>query len=167
VIRRAVAALLLAPVVAGCGVTPTEPFSYGDPPAVEEVEGVRVFFVLDGRLFDVLRAGQRDAGPAERLGLLFAGPTDAERAAGLVTALPEGYRIATPPAGVHQDLVAVEVVHDQGVDLDRFDELAGQQVACSATPARVGQDVGVVVRAPDGSERGPFRCGWVKRSSRR
>ncbi|HWO62746.1 MAG TPA: hypothetical protein VNO31_22215 [Umezawaea sp.] len=157
-IRRAAAALLLVSAVAGCGVTPTEPFSYGDPPTVQQVDGVRVYFVLNSRLFDVLRTGSQDLSPAERLDLLFAGPTVAERAAGVVTELPEGYRIATPPVGVHENRIVVDVVDDDGVDLGRFSDLAGRQLACSATPRRVARDVGIVVRAPDGAERGPFRC---------
>ncbi|MCS7477541.1 hypothetical protein ACFFQW_36170 [Umezawaea endophytica] len=157
-IRRAAVALLLVPVLAGCGITQTEPFYYGDPPAMTEVDGVRVTFRLEGKKFHVLRAGSPDRSPAERLDLLFAGPTAAERAAGVFTALPDGYRIATPPTEVRDNRIVVEVAHEGGVDLDRFSDVAGEQIACSATPPRVARDVTAVVRAPDGSERGPFYC---------
>ncbi|MEO6086520.1 MAG: hypothetical protein ABIQ18_25740 [Umezawaea sp.] len=158
--RRVAAVLLSVSVTAGCGITPTEPFLYGLPP-VNPVRGVQVYFYLDDREFKVLRPGPEILGAAERLDLLFAGPTEAERAAGVVTSLPEGYRLAAAPAERARGEFVVEVDHEGGVDLDRFDQRAGRQIACTMAPGVYGFGgvfMAVLVRDPASGERGPFDC---------
>ena len=152
-IRRAVAPLLLAPLVAACGVTPTEPFLYGDAPH-NAVEGVRLVFLFDERPFVVMRSGPRTLPGAQRLALLFAGPNDVERAAGVVTAVPEGYTVVSQETKSDDSGTQVVVVdRPGGVDLFRFGPQAGEQIACTVFGGSA-----VLLRDTDGHDRGPFGC---------
>ena len=156
--NRRLAVVLLVSVVAGCGITPTEPFLYGVPPK-SPVTGVQVFFRLDDDAFKVLRPGQETLGAAERLNLLFAGPTEAERLAGVTTTVPEGYRVAAPIVEREKGLHAVVV--DGGEDQD-LDALAGVQIACTMAPGIRGPgsmfNQVLVVFGASGREQGPYRC---------
>jgi hypothetical protein len=158
--RRVAAALVSVSVVAGCGVTPTEPFLYGPPP-LNPVHGVQLYFYLDDREFKVLRPGPQNLGAAERLDLLFAGPNDVERAAGVTTSLPGGYRLAAAPVERAPGEFVVEVDHEGGVDLDWVDQRSGAQIACTMAPgvyALGGVFKSVSVREPAGGELGAFDC---------
>jgi hypothetical protein len=154
------AVLLSVSVAAGCGITPTEPFLYGQPP-VNPVHGVQLYFYLDDREFKVLRSGPETLGAAERLDLLFAGPTEAERAAGVTTSLPEGYRLTAAPVERATGEFVVEVDHEGGVDLDWVDQRSGTQIACTMAIGVYGLGgmfKSVAVREPGGAELGPFDC---------
>ncbi len=157
--RRLAVVLLLVSVVAGCGIAPTEPFLYGTPPK-SPVTGVQVYFRMGTGPFAVLRPGRRDLGMAERLDLLFAGPTEAERLAGIETAVPEGYRLAAPIVERAKSEYAVVVDRDGGAGLD-VGATAGEQIACTmalGTPAGSAFSGALVVFGTSGREEGPYRC---------
>jgi hypothetical protein len=154
--RRLAAVLLLAAsAVAGCGVTPTDPFVYGDAPA-NRVEGVRLYLRFEGRKFVVMRPGPRDLPAAALLDLLLAGPSDVERAAGIGSAVPPGYSATVELVREEGPRLLVVVDRPEGVDLDGFGEDAGEQIACTILPGGVSPRV--VVRSPAGEERGPYLC---------
>ena len=103
-VRLAVAVAVLA-VAAGCGVAdeeiprdipPAQRGDLSDPSSAAGVSpagGRRIFFVLaDGGQASVLRSVARDVGdsPAEVMTSLLSGPTAAEQASRLRTAIPEG-----------------------------------------------------------------------------
>ncbi|WNV87718.1 hypothetical protein [Umezawaea sp. Da 62-37] len=135
--------------------TPTEPFVYGDSLG-NKVAGAQVYFRLDHRPFKVLRPGPRDRTPGERLDLLFAGPSDVERAAGITTALPEGYVVVSPlPSPSDRSLPQIVVV-DGADGLNGFGWEAGGQIACTVANGWVSFTV--VVRDTAGGERGPYDC---------
>ncbi len=154
---RLVAVLLLVAVAAGCGVTHTWPFSYGEAPDSRSHE-TQVFLRLDNRPFPVLRPGSVDTTLAERLDLLFAGPTDDERRAGLDSSLSAGARLVAPSVTRGDGSLVLEL---DGVDLAGFGRTEGVQVACTVTPGDfvMGNPTRrVVVRDTSGGERGPFGC---------
>jgi hypothetical protein len=148
--------VLVGVLVAGCGVTPTVPFIADDSVGNRGV-GAQVYFRFDHRPFKVLRPGPRDRTPGERLDLLFAGPSDVERAAGITTALPEGYVVVSSPSSPFDGSLPQVVVVDGAAGLDGFGEEAGEQVACTVANGLV--PFTVVVRDAAGGERGPYDCG--------
>ncbi|HEX6347370.1 hypothetical protein [Umezawaea sp.] len=167
--RRLAAVLLVVSAVAGCGITPTEPFLYGLPPR-SPVTGVQLHLLFGGDAFEVLRPGPDSLGAAERLDLLFAGPTEAEFLAGVGTAVPAGYRRAGPV--VEREAGRFAVVVDREDDrVPDLDARAGGQIACTVLPGvqRAGStfDGVVVVLGASGRELGPYRCEPVIPPSRR
>ena len=154
--RRLAAVVLVGSVAAGCGVTPTGPFRHGDSIDGKGV-GAQVYFRLDNRPFKVLRPGPRNRTPSERLDLLFAGPSDVERAAGITTAVPEGYLVVSrrlsPSDGPQPQVVVVDGVNG----VDEFGKEAGEQIACTVANGFLSSSV--VVRDVTGGERGPYGCG--------
>ncbi|MGC9670913.1 hypothetical protein ACNTMW_30750 [Planosporangium sp. 12N6] len=179
---RPLAAVLLtagaAAPAAGCGISPTEPISFGPAPRASLV-AEQVYFVREGRLHPSAR--QVPPSPAstrriderplpspagtrriEGLDLLAAGPLPVERDAGLTTELPSGIRII-PTERAGGDLTLLLASADERSDDERSDpaglsELAVAQIACTAAadvtaPARV-----TLYDKLSGHQRGPVSC---------
>lgn len=135
----ATAAVLLVAPLAGCGLEATEqpvPVTVpatGDPPAsgAPSARGgpVPVYLVREGRLVAVLRRGDT-AGDA--LAALTAGPTPAETASGLTTALGTG-PITVPPDRQRPGTAVVAVTHEFGALAGASQLLAVGQIVWTAT----------------------------------
>ncbi|WP_329130880.1 GerMN domain-containing protein [Streptomyces sp. NBC_00670] len=131
---RTLAGLFLAAaVLAGCGVTDTGPTAAGAPArgqrATDGTGLLRVYFLTPHGSWPVARPAPDGAGPQAALDALLAGPTHAERARGLVTAVPAGAHVvrARVSAGT-VDLYLPWLV----AELDRT---AVNQLVCTAAAA--------------------------------
>ncbi|MEV6565306.1 GerMN domain-containing protein [Streptomyces kronopolitis] len=127
------AAVLFALVaLAGCGVTDTGPSAAGAPAAGARTAGgavVRAYFVAAHGTWPVTRPAPPGAGPQTALNALLAGPTPAERARGLVTALPAGtHRVRARAAQGAVDLYLPWLVSE-------LDRVAVSQLVCTAAAA--------------------------------
>lgn len=94
----------LAALAVGCGVAPQDDATRVDPAnvpfglldggttttAVDEGEATLIYLIADDRLVGVDRQVPDDATAGDLLGLVVAGPTDAERSLGITTAVPAG-----------------------------------------------------------------------------
>ncbi|MYV92247.1 hypothetical protein [Streptomyces sp. SID1034] len=126
---RALAALALLPVglfAAGCGIQSTDVVAVGDPAtaqAMPPAQGATVlYFVGADGLLPVVRPGT----PRPVLPLLFGGPDEDERAAGLRSELPPlrgALKMAVEEGGVTVVL---------GQDVSGLTPLAQRQIACTA-----------------------------------
>jgi spore germination protein GerM len=133
--RSARIAIVVTLLLGGCGVsTQTEPeplvTATGDHPAsrpagispgptgsAARTQDTEIYFTRDNHLVAVRRRIPLGAGPTERLAALVAGPTPAESAAGITTALP-------PVAAVEGRIVDGVLVARLSPE---FAELAGPQ----------------------------------------
>lgn len=124
--RPALVALLgflVVVLVAGCGVgveqSPTVLADSADEPialpegeaSTPATEAAVVYLVRDERLVPVARQVAAEAGPADLLGVLLAGPTASEASEGLTTAIPP------PTAAIDVDLDGTMVAVDLTGDL--------------------------------------------------
>jgi hypothetical protein len=176
--RRAVALLVLAAAVplAGCGIPPTDPISFGEPPKAAPT-GEQLYFLLHNKLYPTLRrdeepspAGQTEALPAGRpapvddraadaVNLLAAGPLPADRDAGLTTEVPVSVFAfgSTRRAGDDRHLELFLRADPSGLS-----DLAMTQIACTATTAASSASdpvERVTLRTRrGGSDRGPVTC---------
>ncbi|WP_433855777.1 GerMN domain-containing protein [Streptomyces kronopolitis] len=127
-----VALLLAVLALAGCGVTDTGPSAAGAPAAGARTAGgkvVRAYFVAAHGTWPVTRPAPPGAGPQTALNALLAGPTPAERARGLVTALPGGtHRVRAQAAQGAVDLYLPWLVSE-------LDQVAVHQLVCTAAAA--------------------------------
>jgi len=143
---RLLTIVLLGWQLAGCSISSTEPFAYGEP-LMGGAHGVPLYFVLDDSVQPTLRSGDSTLPLQERLDLLVAGPTDTELAAGLTTALPPGVRLSYEDI---QPLVLRVGVRVDGATLQDLDEKATTQIACTVavSPAPAGKGgTGLALRA--------------------
>lgn len=128
----AVAVLLASVALAGCGVTDAGPSDAGAPAAGARPAGgavVRAYFVAAHGTWPVARPAPPGAGPQTALNALLAGPTPAESARGLVTALPAGtHRVRARAAPGAVDLYLPWLVSE-------LDPVAVSQLACTAASA--------------------------------
>jgi hypothetical protein len=146
------ATLLVVVVLAGCGVTPedsarqveppggTQPVwpSHTSPPDDTGTVPERLYLILGDEIVPTVRHVSAEPSPDELMDDLLAGPTDAERRAGLTSALLGDDIIAS----VHtvDNHVVVELVAGLG-DTSRNDQvLAFAQIVCtlSAHPLITG-----------------------------
>lgn len=138
--RRAVLLAPLLSVVLGCGTgaqREPEPVHTDDPtdgvrPVPDGTAAVRIYLVRDGRLVPVVRRAR--PAPENALALLAAGPTPAEAAAGLRSALPvrpTAVRVARKESAT----VVVEVDADVALLPDRDRLPAVAQLVWTATEA--------------------------------
>ncbi|MFD9208990.1 hypothetical protein ACFVZM_22255 [Streptomyces sioyaensis] len=163
---RAPAAVVVAvAALAGCGVTDDGPAAAGAPATGARAAGapvVRAYFLTANGTWPVARPAPPGAGPQTALNALLAGPTRAERARGLVTALPAGpheVRAQVAPGAVDVSLPWV---------VSELEPAAVSQLVCTAAaaPGIPGhkRPVDVVVRLHESgmSRRGerpwPVRC---------
>lgn len=147
------AALLLAVVVAGCGVTPEDAAREVEPPggtqpawpsqtAPPDDTGTvpeRLYLIRDGEIVPVIRHVSAEPSPDELMSDLLAGPTDTEQQAGLTSALLGDDIITGVQVGAGNHAV-VELA--AGLDeTSRNDQvLAFAQIVCTLTaqPAIAG-----------------------------
>ncbi|MFB9252954.1 hypothetical protein ACFFWE_32370 [Sphaerisporangium melleum] len=143
------AGLVSIAALTGCGVQPSDAISVGDPPRgrVAPTMKMTLYLVKNGRVSAVTRPGHR-ASPADLLALLAAGPSTAERAAGLSSDVPAEaapFSVAAEPAG--------RFVVTLSTPAGELSTLAVAQIVCTAaamvpeSPARItvvgaGQSVG-------------------------
>ncbi len=126
---RAVVALALLPaglLAAGCGIQSTDVIAVGDPASAQAMppsdDSTVLYFTGPDGLMPVVREGA----PRPPLPLLFAGPNQDERAAGLGTELP-------PVQGALKMSVSGNTVTVVlGQDVSRLTPLAQRQIACTA-----------------------------------
>lgn len=165
-IRRSVVAALMALAVSGCGVTieshprgvepPPGPFAglmsaQPSAPATAASGSVdeMLYFVRDGKLVAVTRHVDSAASVDEAVATLQAGPTEAERGAGLTTALAGTDVVTGITVTGDQASIALTAAVEGG---SRADEtLAYAQLVCTLT-AR--SDIRSVVFTSDGQPIG-------------
>ncbi|MCM2410739.1 hypothetical protein [Streptomyces sp. RKAG290] len=165
------ATLAVALLSAGCGIRATDVVEAGEPAIVEVVParplGTLLYFVSSSsasRLLPVVRpgepldgsagagSGEASAGADKALSLLFAGPSKAERDAGLRSELPHG-RVEL---SVRLSAQGVQVTLDAPVN--GLSETARQQLFCTAAQARTAdRGEAVTVTGTDGVI-GPAHC---------
>ncbi|OXM54735.1 hypothetical protein [Amycolatopsis alba] len=92
--RKTLVLLVLAALVAACGVQPTGVVPAGPGPSIRNTEGmqmlggVTLYFVSDGRVLPVTRPSEGSISAEGAITLLLKGPTDKEAAQGLTTFVP-------------------------------------------------------------------------------
>lgn len=150
-VARAALTALCASTLAlltGCGVQPTGVLDGGEA-AGGLTKGMRLYFVSQsGRLEAVSRPElpvDKASDPAGVIKLLGAGPTEAERAAGLTTLLIEGTYSAT----VKGDEVTVHVPQEELSPTHLGDRNLTGQLVCSIARARAMADGTGTTRADD------------------
>lgn len=164
--------LPLTLLAAGCGIRATEVVEAGEPAVIQVAPagqlGMVLYFVSSStasRLMPVVRYAEwaedgsgpaygekPPAGAGKALGLLFSGPTGAERAAGLRSELPE----ERVKIGVELSAQGVRVTINTRVT--RLSESARQQLLCTAAQARTAdRGEAVTVTGTDGVI-GPAHC---------
>ncbi|MFF3684504.1 hypothetical protein [Streptomyces sp. NPDC002187] len=140
-LRCAAALLAAAPVLTGCGIQETDVVQAGGPATIQvfpqSSTGMVLFFRSpDGELLPVIRSLEGEfedpqspgASTGETLSVLFAGPAERDRAAGLTTGLPElppGATLRAAPS----DRSGVEVTLP--IALGRLDDTALRQLVCT------------------------------------
>ncbi|MFI0257565.1 hypothetical protein ACH4OW_00775 [Streptomyces sp. NPDC017056] len=134
----ATAALLLS-LLAGCGITPTGYVQAGAPAQGVPQPGssaytARIFFLSPVGIHAAARPADGPVAPQEALDMLVKGPTAAERARGLVSALPPlpGRLTAVPASGAVSVFLPVPV--------SRMEATAVHQIACTAANADLPGD---------------------------
>ncbi|WP_328608420.1 hypothetical protein OG943_04670 [Amycolatopsis sp. NBC_00345] len=151
----AVTVVVLAVVLAGCGVRPSGVIP-GVPapsgPVVPQASNSTVLYFLMG---SQPTASQREGirtEPADVLTLLAAGPDDAERAAGLTTEVPATavpVSVAVEPSGVTVAL---------GIDVSALSTKATQQIACTVRHLDSVAALPPVTLTGGGHSQGPLSC---------
>jgi hypothetical protein len=153
-VRLKVVFLVVLFALSGCGVRPTGVLTAGRP-AVGAARGPVLYFLSrEG----ILRPTQREIGQlgtiTNALQLLVAGPTEAERASGLVTAVP---KLLVEAVSAEEPVGSVITIHLPTVPLT-LPPVAVQQLVCTAVgaAAMAGADgKGVLARLPG---MGPQHC---------
>ncbi|WP_034286782.1 hypothetical protein [Amycolatopsis benzoatilytica] len=140
----------VAVLVAGCGVRPSGVIPGGDAPSGPAAPGpstATLYFVLNGTVVPVPRDGI-GAAPADRVRLLAAGPTDAERAT--------GYTTEVPPLGAPMAISGFTA--HLGIDVRTLSPNAVTQIVCTILAAGSDAGSGTVVLTGGGQETGPRTC---------
>ncbi|QHC24479.1 hypothetical protein [Streptomyces sp. GS7] len=153
---------VLAGVLAGCGIEPTDVIDAGEPATGVKSPGrpadnVQLFFYGPSGLRSATRPAKAPVDPGEAIQLLMQGPNHAERMRGLSSVVPKF------PGPVTADTGPGTVVITLPVNAKLLDPASMNQLVCTAANARVpgnkppGQ---VVVTLVGGSVRvGPMVCG--------
>jgi len=169
--------LLVAPLVlalgllAGCGIPPTEPISFGEPPKAAPT-GDQLYFLFHDKLYPTLRSDDPSPDPgapapvrrvtddpaANAVNLLAAGPLPADREAGLTSQVPA-------------DVIAFTSTRHDGDDrhIDLYlrgdpsglSDVAVTQIACTAITAATSRSAPVervTLTTKRGTDRGPLTC---------
>lgn len=139
--------VLIAVLVAGCGVRPSGVIS-GGPAPTERVRGVALYFLAGSSLTPVLRPLRQHLSPTQTLMLLQHGPNGDERAAHLTSEVPTGLGPATVTADASGD---VDVV--VSADVTTLSSTAVDQIVCTvrdalSTTAPVTLTGGTATRGP-------------------
>jgi hypothetical protein len=154
---RLLATVLATLLLGGCGISPTAPISYGEPPRAAP-GGLVVYFVYHGRLFATVRSPPDSASVPSPLDLLTDGPLDADTAAGITTELPSGLRLAPQRTGTAPRLFVFSKTGP--FDPNQLSTLATAQIACTTMASTVlGTPAprSVTLQSKNGS-RGPLTC---------
>ncbi|MEV4536169.1 hypothetical protein AB0J82_20470 [Asanoa sp. NPDC049518] len=141
------AGALLALLLGGCGVRPSDVITGGPAPA-GTVEGTRFYLISDGQPAVVLR-GLKPLKLDDVLRELAAGPTPAETKAGFTSEVPAG--ITPTKVGIAGDGVLVSL----STDVRSLSVLATVQIVCTVQ-AISGPTPVTLVNASQ--TRGPLRC---------
>ncbi|MFH8747148.1 hypothetical protein ACH4GK_07905 [Streptomyces rimosus] len=157
------ALLLLALLLTGCGISPTGYVQAGAPAQGIRQPGTatytaRIFFLSPLGIHAAARPADGPVGPQEALDLLVKGPTEAERARGLVSVVPQmpGRLTAVPANGAVSVYLPMPVA--------RMEAAAVHQIACTAGNAalpggRPATEVDVRMYEPgSGGEPWTVRC---------
>ncbi|SEG16400.1 hypothetical protein SAMN05444920_10259 [Nonomuraea solani] len=154
--RRAVAALVAAATLAGCGITDTDPQPAGQPvqggPAERSGRLLRVYFVTPQGAWPVSRPAPGGDRLQPAMDALLAGPTADERARGLVTQVPAAakpVRATTVKGRVRLRLPWL--VRD-------LRPAAVSQLVCTAAATSGGDPVVEVYEPGMGAEPWPVKC---------
>lgn len=159
--RTGALALLLPAVLlpAACGVRPSGVVEVGDPALVQTVPdaahgGVAVYLKGPDGVLPVIRDTEGKATAGRAVMMLFDGPRDADRAAGLTSELPSYFGAM----GMELDGTTVRITVYRPVR--DFSAVARQQLSCTAAHAREDSGaVTVVLKGNDTTltlERCPF-----------
>nr|WP_042187299.1 hypothetical protein [Kibdelosporangium sp. MJ126-NF4]CEL17972.1 hypothetical protein [Kibdelosporangium sp. MJ126-NF4]CTQ90800.1 hypothetical protein [Kibdelosporangium sp. MJ126-NF4] len=127
--------VLVALLVAGCGVQPTEPIGGS------RAKGALIFLVQQGTVQPVLRATRHEVTRLEMLRELATGPNAMEKAGNYSSEVPKDLG----PLSVDDSTVTVTV------DVTTLSTMALAQIACTAAPGPVTVQGG-------GQTRGPVNC---------
>lgn len=128
--------VVLALLLAGCGVQPTDPIR-GAP-----ATGAMIYLIQRGAPAPALRPTRNQVSVTDAIGLLADGPTAAERDAGFTTEVPA----AVAPMTVEGATVNLQV------DPNSLSLNGVQQIACTASAP------GPVTLVGGGQSRGPITC---------
>ncbi|MFH8343464.1 hypothetical protein [Streptomyces sp. NPDC018045] len=128
--------LVLALFLTGCGIAPTGYVQAGAPAQGVRQPGThtytaRIFFLSPLGVHAAARPADGPVGPQEALDLLVKGPTEAERARGLVSVVPPmpGRLTAVPATGAVNVHLPTPVA--------RLEAAATHQIACTAAHADI------------------------------
>ncbi|HVV13085.1 hypothetical protein [Amycolatopsis sp.] len=133
--RYVVIALVL--LLSACGVRPTGVVPAGDPP-MGVARGPLLYFLADGKLRPVTRDTGHLGSLAEALSLLAAGPTLAERAAGLTSEVPAAPLSESGPA---QGVVTLQFAGVGRLSAPAMDQLVCTVIGTSARGSVNGRNV--------------------------
>jgi hypothetical protein len=181
-VNRLVAPLLLAlGVLAGCGIPPTEPISFGEPPKAAPT-GDQLYFLFHGKLYPTLRSDDPSPDPASTpapvrrivtddpaanaVNLLAAGPLPADREAGLTSEVPTEVIAFTSSRHDGDDQQIDVVLRSSPAGLS---DVAVTQIACTAIAAATSRSAPVeriALGTKRGPERGPVTCPLLAPSPR-
>jgi hypothetical protein len=142
--------VLIAVLVAGCGVRPSGVIT-GGPAPTEQVRGPVLYFLADSSLTPVLRPARQPLWPTQVLALLQHGPNSDERAANLTSEVPTGLDPVTvtsdPSGNVHVVVSA---------DVTTLPALAVDQIVCTVRDAL--STTAPITLTSDAKTRGPRTC---------
>ena len=149
--KQLLAGLLAVAVLGtGCGVRPSGVILGGDAPSGPAAPGpsaATLYFVLNGTVVPVPRDGI-GAAPADRVRLLEAGPTSAERAT--------GYTTEVPPLG--SPMIVSGFTAELGIDVTTLTPNAVTQIVCTILAAGSDVSAGTVTLSGGGQLLGPHTC---------
>ncbi|GAA3618760.1 hypothetical protein GCM10022419_125340 [Nonomuraea rosea] len=151
---------LLALVVAGCGVQPSGAIAAGEPPSGRvDPDGhqaptwpITLYLVKNGRLSMVTRPSNHPLLSTDRLALLAAGPTMAEQAHGITTAVPleaGPFSVTSPQAG--------RLVVTLSTPAGDLSALAIDQIVCTTTATTPHTPTKITLTGA-GQSIGPRNC---------
>jgi hypothetical protein len=127
-------AALLTGLLAACGVQPTGVIDAGDAPTGVRTFA-RVYLLREASVQPVLRQFPSETGNIQELvGLLAAGPSQAEEAVGFHTEVPPNLRTVAAPLVSESNITVVAV----GPGLDRTGLLAQLQISCTIAGGLTG-----------------------------
>ncbi|MFI9454242.1 GerMN domain-containing protein [Amycolatopsis sp. NPDC052450] len=147
--RIVFALLLIASVVAGCGVRPSAVIA-GAPAPTGPANGAVLYFLSGGQPVRVLRPLAEELPPASPIDLLAAGPDESERERDYTTEVPPGTAVLDQTAGPNGVTVTLSI------GVAGLSAMAVDQIVCTARDA-LGGSAQITLR-DEGTTRGPLSC---------
>lgn len=150
VLIAAVSTVLIAVLIAGCGVRPSGVITGGPAPTVA-ARGVTLYFVADSALTPVLRPARQPLWATQTLTLLEHGPDGGEKAANLTSEVPTGLDpvTVTTDASGNVDVVV-------SADVRTLSTMAVDQIVCTVRDAL--STTAPITLSSDAASRGPRLC---------